>query len=223
MTFEEILKKLPPDCKLVLDEVRYRRLYPMDGGQQKCEVCGEWVRNLDWRTHWHVHESTRRRRERREEARQKFCPVCKRKFKATRRDGMFCCSACKQKAYRKRVTDTGLEKLPKPPLSHLFSSKLHTAWRNSKAQLLPLPPEAVRLGVGEVEHVKNIAALCFELERLSDGEPWSLSSQDAALLVGCDDVAFWLSFFVDRGLLELVEAGKKQRYSRYRWKREATR
>ena len=44
------------------------------------------------------------------EAREKVCEVCGKAFTATRRDTKTCSSPCRQKAYRRRVTDR------RPPL-----------------------------------------------------------------------------------------------------------
>ena len=43
----------------------------------------------------------------REIAQHKVCPVCGIEYQATRKDGVYCSSKCKQKAYRRRVTDKG--------------------------------------------------------------------------------------------------------------------
>ena len=76
--------------------------------KQRCPICGERVfTGVVWMEHFHSHEWTRRRRDRREQARQKVCPVCNRHFHAKRRDGEYCSGACRQKAYRIRVTVVG--------------------------------------------------------------------------------------------------------------------
>lgn len=53
-----------------------------------------------------------RRRARLAEARHKTCGVCGKVFDGPRRDAKFCGPACKQRAYRGRVTDSQVDKLP---------------------------------------------------------------------------------------------------------------
>jgi len=51
-----------------------------------------------------------RRRQRHDATLQKVCAVCGNTFTAKRTDARYCSHACKQSAYRKRVTDNGCAK-----------------------------------------------------------------------------------------------------------------
>jgi hypothetical protein len=84
------------------------------GDPSPCETCGRPVHN-EWRSRprRHVFCSERcasrwynaRQKAERDEARLKICEVCCEHFEAPRRDTKYCGTACKQKAYRHRVTD----------------------------------------------------------------------------------------------------------------------
>ena len=39
---------------------------------------------------------------------QKICVMCKKQFTAKKKDAMYCCNACKQKAYREKKNVTNL-------------------------------------------------------------------------------------------------------------------
>lgn len=71
----------------------------------KCPYCGRWVILI--KEEIQMHKWIEKRRQLREQARQKVCPVCVREFRARRCDGEYCSGACRQKAYRSRVTAVG--------------------------------------------------------------------------------------------------------------------
>ncbi len=50
-----------------------------------------------------------RRSERNRLAREKVCKFCSIEFNATRKDALYCCRACKQRAYRQRKKATKLQ------------------------------------------------------------------------------------------------------------------
>lgn len=86
-----------------------------DTSRKQCPYCGEWVYSgAVFTDHLGMHRCVARRRERRLQARQKVCPMCNREFTATRADGVFCSSACRQKAYRLRVTDHSASQIEAP-------------------------------------------------------------------------------------------------------------
>ena len=60
-----------------------------------CEECGHQAR------------LAKQRRKRTRARGTRDCPVCHETFEPTRTDAKFCSSACRQKAYRERVTDAG--------------------------------------------------------------------------------------------------------------------
>lgn len=70
-----------------------------------------------------------RRKERRAAARVKVCKFCGDQFTATRADGIYCGPACRQSAYRKRVTDKACGK---------FTA---TGKRNARRNKLNINPE----------------------------------------------------------------------------------
>lgn len=82
----------------------------------KCETCGREVHNeLNRRRRRHtfccqacaIKAQSARARQRRTEARgaSKPCTICGEHFEPTRKDSCYCSAACRQKAYRRRVTD----------------------------------------------------------------------------------------------------------------------
>ena len=44
----------------------------------------------------------KRRKERKALEKQNICVMCRKQFTAKKRDAMYCCNACKQKAYREK-------------------------------------------------------------------------------------------------------------------------
>lgn len=51
----------------------------------------------------------KRRKERKALEKQKVCVICKKQFTAKKKkDAMYCCKACKQKAYREKKNVTNL-------------------------------------------------------------------------------------------------------------------
>lgn len=50
----------------------------------------------------------KRRKERKVLEKQKVCVICKKQFTAKKKDAMYCCKACKQKAYREKKNVTNL-------------------------------------------------------------------------------------------------------------------
>ena len=93
-------------------------------------------------------------------------------------------------------------------------SPLDRAWRATLAE--PMPPEA---GNFDSTEMKQLLALCFQLEKASNGEPWYVSCRDAAKLVRKSHAtcAAMLSGFVDVGLLTITEPGTRFKSPRYRW------
>jgi hypothetical protein len=91
---------------------------------ETCGCCGRSVTyrpSLRMRLHAFCSERCRRRwyhhpREVEAElARRKTCAVCGRPFLATRRDALTCSSACRQRAYRRRIQATSSDSGAMPP------------------------------------------------------------------------------------------------------------
>lgn len=121
-----LMQFLPPEQRK--GEARYIRgsfvLYddrPTDEQQQEavnrakrwgdristCVVCGRIVTGRNkYCSQRCVNDAYMERRRQRHEAQlQKVCAVCGKPFTARRADAMYCSPACKQTAYRRRVTD----------------------------------------------------------------------------------------------------------------------
>ena len=99
-------------CKKPINETTGR--CECDKQRDQCAVCGEWLYHRVMSEHMSAHRWTERRRERREAARRKVCPLCGNPFQAQRCDALFCSSACRQSAYRARVTLIGANPMLAP-------------------------------------------------------------------------------------------------------------
>lgn len=94
------------------------------------------------------------------------------------------------------------------------------AWKLACSQ--PFPPEAALF---ETEDAKRIVALCFQLDRLSKGQPWPLACRVLARLTGMahTTAAVWLSALVSAGILSVVKINTERLATRYAYGKEAAR
>jgi predicted RNA-binding Zn-ribbon protein involved in translation (DUF1610 family) len=75
------------------------------GACEKQFVCWSYQRRRYCSPDCQNRGATLRAKERRQRAREKVCQQCLKPFTAKRRDARYCTVACKQSAYRGRVTD----------------------------------------------------------------------------------------------------------------------
>lgn len=96
----------------------------------------------------------------------------------------------------------------------LGTSPAEQAWKQAATE--PLPAEASAF---ESPEGKLLVALCYQLHRLSNGEPWFLAARTAARLTGRTHTtaATWLSALVQMGILEVVGEHTATRATRYRY------
>lgn len=96
----------------------------------------------------------------------------------------------------------------------LGASPAEQAWKLAAKE--PLPAEA---DVFESPEGKLLVALCYQLHRLAEGEPWFLAARTAASLTGRSHTAAatWLSALVQMGILEVVAQYTANKATRYRY------
>jgi hypothetical protein len=96
----------------------------------------------------------------------------------------------------------------------LGTSPAEEAWKLAASE--PPPAEAK---VFDSQEGKLLVALCYQLHRLSKGEPWFLAARTAARLTGRTHTtaATWLSALVQMGILEIVAPSTTKKAARYRY------
>lgn len=107
-----ILLKPARECQESLAEDYAKGYYRPGCYQVNCFLCGKVFYARRPEARYCSYRCTNdaniaRRRDRRKQARNKYCAYCKKAFTAKRRDAKYCSPACRQASYRQYVTNTG--------------------------------------------------------------------------------------------------------------------